>query len=160
MAPLAWNIQIWVTVKPCKKISMGIFFQDTVTLSGKLLIVYAIVTLQHPVLSISEIILVRNPIRRVSKYHGHGFVRHLPQKLHAVHTVNMVLQFYPFIRALFLLPFSIPAWVIILKILYGMEQPFVIYPSLHPPCFLRGGRLLIYHHIRAVPHITQGIDTV
>ena len=139
---------------------MGIFFQDTVTLSGKLLIVYAIVTLQHPMLSVCEIILVGNPIRRVSKYHGHGFVRHLPQKLHAVHTVNMVLQFYPFIRALFLLPFSIPAWVIILKILYGMEQPFVIYPSLHPPCFLRGGRLLIYHHIRAVPHITQGIDTV
>ena len=56
---------------------MGILFQDTATLSGKLLIVYAIVTLQHPVLSISEIILVGNPIRRVSKYHGHGFIRHL-----------------------------------------------------------------------------------
>ena len=58
-------IVIWITVKPCKKISMGIFFQDTVTLSGKLLIVYAIVTLQHPMLSVCEIILVGNPIRRV-----------------------------------------------------------------------------------------------
>ena len=57
-------------------------------------------------------------------------------------------------------PFLVTTRVIILKILYGIEQPFIVYPSLHPPCFLRCCGLFIYHHIRVISHVTQSVDTV
>lgn len=49
---------------------------------------------------------------------------------------------------------------VIVKALHGVENPFVVDPSLELPGNLRSGRALIHHHIGVIAQAPQGIHPV
>ena len=62
-------IMVWITVKPGKKIRMGIRFQNPVALMCKQFIIYSPIPVKYLMLGIGKIILVGNSIRGIGEYH-------------------------------------------------------------------------------------------
>ena len=85
-------VMVRVTVKAGEKIRMGIFFQHPETLAGETLIIHAAVTRKYRVFPAGKMVLVRDPIGRISQYQGNAPIREPGKQFQTVHAVYLVYR--------------------------------------------------------------------